>query len=107
MVDWLAFFWHDPEVIERYSLPEPSWVVGAWDASACAVCSSEASQFAEITCSRGPSLLCSGPVVSWWVGGWVGRSLVGALVVLQKQVNLNWANLGPLKGSCYSPIEVL
>lgn len=49
------------EVIENYFLPEPFWIVGPWDTAACAAACGEASEIAEVTCSRGSWLLCSGP----------------------------------------------
>lgn len=52
------------EVINGYAVPEPFWIVGRWDTTACAAmdngCGS-AMEVAEVICSRGSDLLCSGP----------------------------------------------
>jgi len=54
------------EVIANYLQPEPFWVRGSWDTAACdAQCSGNATnaaitQVADVTCSRGFWLLCSG-----------------------------------------------
>ncbi len=74
MVDdvWNNDFWN-PEVIENYMVPEVSWVLGPWDTSACECGTNGALEVAEVTCSRGSWLLCSGAVA----GGWPQGRLVG------------------------------
>jgi len=47
-------------VIENYMVPEVSWVLGPWDTSACECGANGALEVAEVTCSRGSWLLCSG-----------------------------------------------
>lgn len=55
------------QVINGYAVPEPFWIVGRWDTTACAAmdngCGS-AMEVAEVICSRGSDLLCSGAWVA-------------------------------------------
>lgn len=50
-------------------VPEVSWVLGPWDTSACECGANGALEVAEVTCSRGSWLLCSGAV-----GGYIGKT---------------------------------
>ena len=65
MLDQILYPFHS-QVIANYLQPEPFWVRGSWDTAACdAQCSGNATnaaitQVADVTCSRGFWLLCSG-----------------------------------------------
>lgn len=48
------------EVIDSYLVPEASWLLGSWDATACNAQCEGAMEVAQLSCSRGSWLLCSG-----------------------------------------------
>lgn len=48
------------EVIDSYSVPEASWILGPWDTTACDAGCEGAMEVVQLSCSRGSWLLCSG-----------------------------------------------
>jgi hypothetical protein len=48
------------QVIDSYSVPEASWILGPWDTTACDAGCEGAMEVVQLSCSRGSWLLCSG-----------------------------------------------